>query len=361
MSPGFGSLYGQDKITIRGKYLNGATRLSFSPAREARCTRHDPFPSDLDDPTVAVASIGQPDAAGVQQVVTKPTPSFEKTAKALDVAPECGVVWNVRVDVPVEGTCGRLDRLCTFLQSAKMPRDEFETIPLSVTSVSPSSGPIESQGKKLTIRGTGFDFGGKAYVYFVAKGPKHADVMVQGLFIQVLSDTEMTAELPDFRKYLPRLDPSALLDLTTDVIVEKQMSFGPAEYVQSLPTTADRFHVIGPAVTSVKPSKVSAFGGDTVVVTGHGFTGADRVEFLRFGSKQPISTRASESSASARVLSDDTLRFRTPNVGGIVAANKGLFAGACRGRDSDVRGRCDDQIDGDRARQAYVHEPVSTR
>jgi hypothetical protein len=119
----------------------------------------------------------------------------------------------------------------------------------SVTSVTPASG-VDTGGTAVTI--TGSDFTGATVVSF---GSDAADFTVD-------SDTEITATAPY---------PSS--DGTVDVSVTTPDGTSPV-------TAADEFtYVPAPTVTGVSPDAGSVAGGNTVTITGTGFTGATEVLF----------------------------------------------------------------------------------
>ena len=326
VSPGVGSMYGETTLTVDGKYLYGAAGVSFDPYKEVNCGRSDPMklPPGVDEPVAHTASIGQPDYAHRQVLTLKPTPSFENIVKVLHVPAWCGIGWDVSVEIPVKGTCGRLDRLCEFLTSPKNQFDDtFVTDPLAVTSVRPTSGPILADNKTITIKGAGFDFGGYPKVEFMQVGSHEPADAVPAGKVGVVSDDEIRAVVPEFAWLISRL---GLVDLSADVVVTEALGpKGAGTTIQSDRSSADQYQVEGPDVTSVNPAKVGSAGGQIVDVKGRGFTGALKVEFLRFGTKKPISANTSEAFADVDVVSDDELTFRVPNVTNLVDQNKGPF------------------------------------
>jgi len=121
---------------------------------------------------------------------------------------------------------------------------------LSVTSVTPTSG-IDTGGTTVTI--TGSDFTGATAVTF---GSANAAVFT------VDSDTEITATAP-----YPRSNG------TVDVSVTTPDGTSPV-------TPSDQFtYLPAPAVTGVSPDAGPVAGGNTVTITGTGFTGATAVWF----------------------------------------------------------------------------------
>jgi hypothetical protein len=124
--------------------------------------------------------------------------------------------------------------------------------PPAVTGVSPSSGTALG-GTVVTIAGTGF-----TNVVYVPFGGYAAQSFT------ISSDTSITA-----------ITPALYYDGAVDVAVQTLASGWSAT------TPADQFTYADPAptVTGVSPSSGSAAGGDTVTITGTGFTYAYGVSF----------------------------------------------------------------------------------
>ena len=140
--------------------------------------------------------------------------------------------------------------------SARTSADQFTYLPPppppTVTGVSPNSGTALG-GTTVTITGTGFtnavyvSFGGYAAQSFTVNG-----------------DTSITA-----------VAPATYYDGTVDVTVQG------SSFAWSATTAADQFTYADPAptVTGVSPNTGTATGGETVTVTGTGFTTASAVYF----------------------------------------------------------------------------------
>ncbi len=151
--------------------------------------------------------------------------------------------YDETVDVTVESSSG---------WSATSAADQFtyaDAAP-NVTGVSPSSGSAAG-GETVTISGTGF-----TSAYEVSFGGVSASFTTN-------SDGSITATVP-----------AASADGTVDVTVT---SFGGA----SATGTADQFTYadLPPTVTGVSPNTGTAAGGDTVTISGTGFTTATGVYF----------------------------------------------------------------------------------
>jgi hypothetical protein len=184
--------------------------------------------------------------------------SAQITATAPALGP--GVV-DIRVTTPLGlSTTSTADQ---FTYSAPVP---------SVTGLSPSSG-TNAGGTSVTITGSGFT--GASAVYFGS---------VAATSFSVTSDTQITATSP--------AEPAG----TVDIIV--QTPYGGA----SATSSADNFTFVGavPSVTGVTPAAGPTGGGNSVAITGTGFTGATQVSF------------GGTAAAEFRVNSDTSITAGTP-------------------------------------------------
>jgi hypothetical protein len=130
--------------------------------------------------------------------------------------------------------------------SATSSADQFTYAPPVVTAVSPTNGPA-SGGTSVTITGTGFT--GTSAVDF---GPSNPASYV------INSDTTITATSPI---------GSGTVDVTVTTPDGTSTTGG-----------GDQFSYV-PVVTVVSPNTGSHVGGDSVTITGVGFTGATAVDF----------------------------------------------------------------------------------
>lgn len=134
----------------------------------------------------------------------------------------------------------------------------FSTVLPAITGVTPSAGPV-SGGATVVITGSNFAPGGYTTVSEVAFGGAPAAYSVD-------SDSQITAVSPPGAG-----QPGALG--TVDVTVTSADG-------TSVVVPADLYtYLAAPAVTGVTPAGGSAGGGDAVVLTGTGFTGATDVGF----------------------------------------------------------------------------------
>jgi IPT/TIG domain len=157
------------------------------------------------------------------------------------------------------GSTGIADITVTtpFGTSAVSLRDQFTYIPLpAVTGVSPSSGPVAG-GNNVVITGTDFLLpDGSLAVSEVDFG----SVPARG-FAYSNSSTQITASVP--------AGVAGTVDVTVKTL-EGTTTVTPADQYTYFPV---------PAVTGVSPSSGPIVGGNTVTVTGTGFTGASAVSF----------------------------------------------------------------------------------
>jgi len=176
-----------------------------------------------------VVKLGSNNATGV--TVLSPT-TIQATTPA-------GSAGKVDVIVTTSDGTGTGTQLFTYVAQA----------PPTVTGIAPTSGPTGG-GTTITITGTNFT---GATSVSVGGNP--------ATFVQVVSATTITAHTP----------PGAAG--IADVVVTT-----PAG--NSATSSADHFaYKAGPTVTAVLPTSGAAAGGDTVTITGTGFTGATAVAF----------------------------------------------------------------------------------
>lgn len=126
----------------------------------------------------------------------------------------------------------------------------YGTVLPAVTSLSPTGGPVGG-GNTVTVNGTGFT--GATLVTFGGTA---------GTSLTVVNDTQLTVVAP------PHLAG------TVDVLVTTGSG-------TSANTAADNYlyGAAAPTITSVAPSSGPLTGGNTVTITGTGFTGATGVTF----------------------------------------------------------------------------------
>jgi hypothetical protein len=140
--------------------------------------------------------------------------------------------------------------------SAATAFDQFTYIPApEITGVSPAAGPAAG-GNTVIITGTGFRRG----FLLVARGVAFGTVPATSLTVN--SATQITATVPP--------GAAGTVDITLTAIGNVTTPPSPADQYTYLPV---------PAVTEVSPGSGPSVGGNTVTVTGTGFTGATAVSF----------------------------------------------------------------------------------
>jgi hypothetical protein len=175
--------------------------------------------------------------------------------------------------------------LCTLgLSAVAGQAAKAVTVP-TVTSISPSRG-IDTGGTLVTITGTGFT--GATEVDFDSLDPDFS--------FTVVSDTEITATT------------ASHADGTVDVTVVTPDG-------TSAVTPADQFSfVLGTEVTGISPTSGPTAGGNTITITGTGFTGASAVVFQQF-----VGTTSHTQAASFTVDSDTQITATVPPAPGNVS------------------------------------------
>jgi hypothetical protein len=146
------------------------------------------------------------------------------------------------------------------------------TVPPVVTSIIPASGAIAG-GTVVTVTGTGF-------------------TGVTGVFFGGFPATSFT--FVSARQVIA-VSPAGG---ATDVVVDTAAG-------SSTPGTSDQFSYIGPFVNGMSPGSGTTAGGDTVTLTGSGFTGVTQVNF-------------GTASATFTFISDSNLTAISPPGTGVV-------------------------------------------
>jgi hypothetical protein len=182
--------------------------------------------------------------------------------------------------------------------SARTTADRYTYLapppPPTVTGVSPNTGTAAG-GDTVTITGTGF-----TNVVWVSFGGYAAQSFA------INSDTSITA-----------VTPAPYYDGTVDVTVQTLASGW------STTTPADQFTYAdsAPTVTSVAPNTGTAAGGDTVTITGTGFTNATDVAFGAFSASFTVNSDTSITATTPAASSDGTVDVTVTDVGGTSATS----------------------------------------
>lgn len=227
ISPDAGPITGNEAIDIQGGAFTGATEVDFH--------------FDGQD---AVVPVAEGDVADDNDIdITTPDIS-----NMMDPG-QTSVVADVTVTTPV-GT------------SPIRPSDGFTFGSPSVTEVSPSAGVITG-GNVVTVSGSGFSQDMIVYV-----DDQNGDDQY-GTVVSVSADgTSAQVQMPDFSAFL-----NGATGVTTDVIVQTNGGVSP--------TVPEDQYIYAPAVvTMVSPNSGFITGGQTVTITGFGFTGSTAVQFV---------------------------------------------------------------------------------
>jgi hypothetical protein len=182
--------------------------------------------------------------------------------------------------------------------SARTTADQYTYVapppPPTVTGVSPNTGSGLG-GTTVTITGTGF-----TNVVWVSFGGYAAQSFA------INSDTSITA-----------VTPALYYDGTVDVTVQTLASGW------STTTPADQFTYAdsAPAVTGVAPNTGTAAGGDTVTITGTGFTNTTDVSFGAFSASFTVNSDTSITATTPTASIDGTVDVTVTNVGGTSATS----------------------------------------
>lgn len=300
LTPSTGPIAGGNTVTITGTSLTGATLVTFGGTSVAFVVTNDTTitatapahavgtvdvfvttplgtsPNTAADnyiygdlPTVTLLSpVTGPIAGGTVVTITgtgftgATSVTFGGTAAVFTVTN----ATTISATAPAHAA-GTVDVLVTTPSgtSANVAADNFTyTSGPTVTSISPKGGPVEG-GTLVTITGSGFT--GATSVTFGGTSVTPT----------VVNDTSITATSP------------ARSAGTVDVRVVTPIG-------TSANTAADDFvYGGGPIITSISPSNGAQAGGNTVTITGTGFTGATSVTF---GSSSLTPTVSSDTSLS---------------------------------------------------------------
>jgi hypothetical protein len=167
-------------------------------------------------------------------------------------------------------------------------------LPPTVTDLSPNTGTALG-GTTVTIAGTGL-----TSVVYVSFGGYAAQSFT------INSDTSITA-----------VTPALYYDTTVDVTVQTLASGWSAT------SPADQFTYADPAptVTGVSPNTGSAAGGDTVTITGTGFTTASDVSFGGTSASFTVNNDGSITATTPAASADGTIDVTVTNFGGTSATS----------------------------------------
>jgi hypothetical protein len=183
-------------------------------------------------------------------------------------------------------------------QSANLANAFTFVSPLTLTSISPSSGPTTG-GTTVTLTGTGFLAGAT-----VSFGPTAATS------VSVVSATQITAVTP----------AAAAGSVAVTVTNSNGQSVDPAN---------DFTFVSGPTLTSVSPSSGSTTGGTTVTLTGSGFLTGATVAFGSVASSAVTVQSSTQITALTPAASAGTVTVTVTNSNGQSASLASAFTFIC--------------------------------
>ncbi len=251
-----GLAQGGTKITVTGAGFKNATKVEFAP---------NTSPPSLDPPVAALSFSVSNDKT---IVVTTP--------KATNVisAGSSKILTDLVVYVKKE-------------HSPKVTEDHYTFEYLQLTKVTPSNGSVNG-GTHVAL--VGQDFKQVTAVLFVYDSKK---VGVPAHFA-ALSDQKIVLTTPKMADHLP----GGKFSIPTDIIV--MVGQFPTK-----PHSTDRYTFSKLGVSAVSPNSGKVAGGNTVLLTGAGFTGATKV-ILSDGNYSLSST--------PKVSSDTTLSFVAPSI-----------------------------------------------
>ena len=175
----------------------------------------------------------------------------------------------------------------------------FSAHRLSSVSTSPGTGPAAG-GVVVTVSGSGLDGAVSADITDAA-GNVLATVPANGA-----SSSGFTFMAPDLTAALNDADNAAVA-AGNKPVSQTVVEVVPHDAQGDIVSPPADYVISAPVVGSVTPSEIAVSGGQSVVVKGSYFEGATAVDFQQVGSSTIVS-------ASATVVSDHELDFRTPDL-----------------------------------------------
>ena len=181
-----------------------------------------------------------------------------------------------------------------------------------IDSVSPGGGPLGG-GNTITITGSGFanpalTFAGVA---FDPLSDTTGDAAFYGTNEQVISDTEITVDAPDATDVA-----DGASSLETDLTAQFDVTADTSEHDDSVPTAPDdNDYVFGaPVIDSVSPGGGPLDGGNTITITGSGFSNP-ALTFVGLVFDPTSDTNGSDAFAGSneQVVSDTEITLTAPD------------------------------------------------
>jgi parallel beta-helix repeat protein len=313
LSPNSGSTNGHNLVIVSGSGFTGATKVQFGTVRASYSVVSDteikafapPQSAGAVDVTVTTAggtsgtssadtytylAAGAPSVTGVNpssgplagtNMVTISGTNFTG-ATAVSFGATAATSFTVNSPTSITaiapaGTVGTVDVTVTTPVgvSATKPADQYTYVAApTVTGVNPSNGSVGGNNT-VTISGTGFTnatavfFGANAATSFTVNSP-----------------TSITATVPASTG-----DAAGTVDVTVTTAGGTSGTSSLDQYT---------YVVLTPSITSVSPSSGYVGGGETVTISGSGFTGATAVKF------------GSNAATNIVVVNDNTITVTAP-------------------------------------------------
>lgn len=245
-----GPLAGGTKITVSGTWFTGATAVLFHFANGT------------------VLSVPASTTTSTSIAVT--TPAVSATELATD---------NAIADVEVQVKAGAGTTATSPANSA----DQFTFQGPAVTSVSPSSGPVQG-GTSITVGGHGFT-GATTVLFHFANGN------VVSVPASATADTSLKVTTPEITANDLSMN-KALAD------VEVQVAAAGDTSATSPATPSDQFTFQGPTVTKLSVTSGPVQGGTKLTITGTNLAGAAEVQFLAPDGTDVVETATTSSATT---------------------------------------------------------------
>ena len=183
-----------------------------------------------------------------------------------------------------------------------------------VDSITPAAGPLAG-GSTVTITGSGFQESALTLdeVAFDPTGDTNGSSAIDGIDATVVSDTEITVTTPDATAAAAG---KATLDATIDVVFDDTVS--PGTTVRASAASANQsildYSFGVPVIDSISPGAGPLAGGDTVTITGSGFSSPDLTfDKVAFDPTGDTNGSTTIDGVDATVVSDTEITVTTPD------------------------------------------------
>ena len=296
ISPGAGVLAGGDEITITG---SGFTNPDLTFAKV------DFDPTSDTSGSAAIDGVDATVVSDTEITVTAPDATSAADGKStLATYLQVFFIDPTSPDDPVQASVARV--------GAGIVDYNFG-FPV-INSVDPVDGPVTG-GNTVTITGSGFTDSGLTLdkvAFLPTSGSDGPDPALDGTAVTVVSDTKITVTAPD-------ATASAAGHGSVEAVVDAVFS-DPADPNQPIEAVDDEAgasdYVFGaPMITSIDPTAGPLNGGNSVTITGSGFTDSgltfDKVTFDSAGDQSPLE------GIDATVVSDTEITVTAPDASGV--------------------------------------------